>query len=57
MREAVAKRANASTDQIERWSVYEFLTCYCYHLDDENRRIAEAKKHAAEMKAKYRLNR
>ena len=57
MLEKVAKRTNCTTDQAGQMSIYEFLNWYCYDLDDENRRIAEAKKYAAEMKAKYKLNR
>lgn len=56
MLEKVAKRTNCTTDQAGQMPIYEFLNWYCYDLDDENRRIAEAKKHAAEMKAKYKLN-
>lgn len=54
MLERVAKRTNTDTDHAALMPIYEFLNWYCYDLDDENRKIAQAKKQAAEMKAKYK---
>lgn len=57
MLEKVAKRTNCDTDQAAQMPVYEFLNWYCYDLDDENRKVAQAKKQAAEIKAKYKRRR
>ncbi len=57
MLEKVAKRTNCSTDQAALMPVYEFLNWYCFDLDDENRKVAQAKKQAAEIKAKYKNKR
>ena len=54
MLEKVAKRTNNTTDAVALMPIYEFLNWYCYDLDDENRKVAQAKKQAAELKAKYK---
>lgn len=54
MLEKVSQRINSTTDHAATLPIYEFLNWFCYDLDDENRKVANAKKQMAEMKTKYK---